>query len=143
MKQNYRNWLPISSYEFLLNNMNYNFKSKGAYKILFFFKSNFAFLFIEELHYLSIEPVYLHFYHMDNCYQYLGQLLVSVCSYEVYHNKNTPNHGPLVINPLKEHNYWDIQTFTVNFVVLEMNYMPIRADKIKINLSCGGKTFFM
>lgn len=79
----------------------------------------------------------MQFYHKDNYCQYIGQVLVSVaCEYVNY--TIIQNIGSVPIPPLNEDN-WSTQTFTIHFVLLELNCMPIHADKINIHLSCGGK----
>lgn len=80
----------------------------------------------------------MQFYHNDNHCQYIGQVLVSVgCEY--VNDTIIQNISYVPIPPLNEDNYWSTQTFTINFVLLEVNCMPIHADKINIHLSCGGK----
>lgn len=104
----------------------------------FFFKTLYVKLVpLEESQYPTLGPVYFHFYLKGDPYRYLGQLLITIDS-EATYGKVNQNLSPSPMPPLNEDNYWSTTTFTLNFVLLEMNGMPIRAEKIKMHLSCGG-----
>lgn len=133
-------WVPISSCDAFLEDMRFNTNFQGRVILLKSFPL-LILLFIlspsEELQNPTLGPIYLHFYLKEEPYRYFGRLLISVES-ETAHAMVMQTLTPSLMSPLNEDNYWSTPTFNLNFVLLEMNCLPIRIEKIIMHISCGG-----
>lgn len=59
--------------------------------------------------------------------------MISISS-ELEYGKIVRSLLPAPVQPIQEEDYWPVAQFTLNMVVISLDFMPVRTDKLKIKL---------
>lgn len=82
-------------------------------------------------------PTYLHFYELHNCYQYAGRVLMELRS-ECLNNAPAYSMTSRDISMLDEKTWWQNETFIVEFMLHQGDFVHINGSNCKISIRLAG-----